>query len=365
MRAARRRAGVAKPRRSPEEQPDRQDEDRREVTEQQRPDRRLRERVHAVHDAAPREEGTQDREREGRDHERDVPGPQEPSLLLDHHGVQIGGRREPRHDRRVLDGIPCPVAAPAEHRVAPPRAGHDADAEERPRHEREVPRRHEPAVPALTEDERRDRVGEGDRGEHVTEVQKRRVQGHERVVLQQRIGTVAVVGRERQADEGVGGRGRHEQQEEAQHREEHGERRRPETRQDGRAADRHEGRRAREDRRPEEDRPFERGPETGERVQERGLARVVLRDVEDREVVGREREHHGKRRDDHERERDRRGDAGRAERPRIPSPGGVDRRPGAPERQEQRGAERAGAEIAGAHGNEVRCAGVAPAFGAV
>ena len=48
----------------------------------------------------------------------DVPDLQHPALLLDHHRVQERGAGQPRHQRRVLDRIPGPVAAPAELGVA-------------------------------------------------------------------------------------------------------------------------------------------------------------------------------------------------------------------------------------------------------
>ena len=78
----------------------------------------------------------------------------------------------------------------------------------------------------------------------------------------------------------------------------------------------------------------------------------------------RESEHHRESGQHHEREADARRDARRVQSARIAPPGGVDRRAGAPEREEQRRAERGRAEIARAHG-AVRCAGVAPVFGAV
>ena len=53
---------------------------------------------------------------------------------------------EPRQQRRVLDRVPAPVAAPAEHLVAPPRAEDDADGEEAPRDERRAARVGEPAL---------------------------------------------------------------------------------------------------------------------------------------------------------------------------------------------------------------------------
>ena len=60
---------------------------------------------------------------------------------------------------------------------------------------------------------------------------------------------------------------------------------------------------AAEDHRPQEDRPLERGPQTGDRVEQRRAGGVVLGDVADREVVAEQRPlHHpggGERGDQH------------------------------------------------------------------
>ena len=156
------RARVAQAVRAPEQEPDGKDEDRHEVAEQERSDRGLRERVHAIDHAASGEEGAKYGQRERRDDESEIPGAQEAAFLLDHHRMQVRGRREPRHDRGVLDRVPRPVATPAEHRVAPPRPGDDPDPEERPGHEREASRRDEPTIASLPEDEGAQRIGEWD-----------------------------------------------------------------------------------------------------------------------------------------------------------------------------------------------------------
>src|SRR5439155_1712660 len=126
-------------------------EDRHEVAEQERSDRGLRERVHAIDHAASGEEGAKYGQRERRDDESEIPGAQEAAFLLDHHRMQVRGRREPRHDRGVLDRIPRPVATQAEHRVAPPGPGDDPDPEERPGQRREASRRDEPTIASLPE----------------------------------------------------------------------------------------------------------------------------------------------------------------------------------------------------------------------
>ena len=110
-------AHIGESRHPPQQKADGEHDDRDEVAEEHRTKRALSERVHGVHDPASREERPEDRERERRDDERQIPGTKQAALLLDHHRVQVRGRDQPRHDRRVLDGIPGPVTAPAEHRV--------------------------------------------------------------------------------------------------------------------------------------------------------------------------------------------------------------------------------------------------------
>ena len=94
----------------------------------------------------PGEERAEDRERERGAQQRQVPDPQHPAPLLHHHRVQVGGAGEPRQERRVLDRVPGPVAAPAEHLVGPPRAEHDADGQEAPGEQRPPPGLDEPAL---------------------------------------------------------------------------------------------------------------------------------------------------------------------------------------------------------------------------
>ena len=121
-------AGRPQPVAPPADEPDGDEHDEAEEAEQQRPDRRLAERVHRVEHARAGEERAEDGEAERGAQQRQVPDPQHPAPLLHHHRVEVGGAGEPRQERRVLDRVPRPVAAPAEHLVAPPRAEHDADA---------------------------------------------------------------------------------------------------------------------------------------------------------------------------------------------------------------------------------------------
>ena len=99
-------------------------------------------------------------ERERDDHEQDVPDLQHPSLLLDHHRVQERRRGEPRHERRVLDRIPCVVPAPADLDVRPVAAEELADPERGPGEQRPAARRDEPALVELAGEQRADRERE-------------------------------------------------------------------------------------------------------------------------------------------------------------------------------------------------------------
>ncbi len=109
------------------------------------------------------------------------------AALLHHHRVDERGGGEPGHERRVLHRVPTPVAAPAEHLVAPPRAEDDPDGEEAPRDQRRPADVGEPPLAETAGDERRDRERERDGHADVPEVEHRRVERHERVVLEQRV----------------------------------------------------------------------------------------------------------------------------------------------------------------------------------
>ena len=68
-----------------------------------------------------------------RDREQHGPALERAAFLGDRQRVHEGGAHQPRHERRILDRIPEPPAAPAEFVVRPPAAERDADGEKRPR----------------------------------------------------------------------------------------------------------------------------------------------------------------------------------------------------------------------------------------
>ena len=135
-----------------------------------------------------------------------------PAALLDEDRVEVGRPAEPGQQRRVLHRVPAPEAAPAEHLVGPPGAEHDADGEEGERHQRPAPALDLPAVPHPARGQHADGEGEGHGEADESDVEERRVDRHQRVVLEERVGPEAL-GHAGRGDERVG-RPDHEAEEE-------------------------------------------------------------------------------------------------------------------------------------------------------
>ena len=240
------------------------------------------------------EEGAEDGEGEGGDGQREVPHPHQPAPLLDQHRVQVGRAAQPGQQRGVLDRVPAPEAAPAEHLVGPPGAEHDADGEEGEGHQRPAPALDLPAVPHPARGQHADGEGEGHGEDDEADVEQRRVDGHQRVVLEERV-RAETLGRAGRGDEGVGGPD-HEAEEEG--RDDVEDERGPADDRVGRlapVAPHEDGRDDGEDEAPQQDGPGQRGPHAGDGVQQRRDRAVVLGHEDQREVVGDERVLHGAR----------------------------------------------------------------------
>ena len=204
----------------PGDEAERHDDDQREEREEPRADLRLDKGVDRLQHTRAGDEGAENGERERRDDQGQVPDPQHASTLLDHHRMDERRAGQPRQEGRVLDRVPGPVAAPAEGLVAPPRTEHDAEGEV-------PPRQHGPPAggdqPALTDpagDERRDRERERHRESDITQIEDRRMERHQDVVLEQRIRAGAVVARRRIERGKRRRRADHQQEEERAHHEE-------------------------------------------------------------------------------------------------------------------------------------------------
>jgi hypothetical protein len=114
--------------------------------------------------------------------------------------VQERGRRQPRHQRRVLDRVPHPVAAPVELVVGPARAQHDPEAERAPGGQGERPRRPDPLRVEPARDQGRHRERERDGEQRVARIEHRRVDHHPGVA-QQRVQPGALADHPRRARE--------------------------------------------------------------------------------------------------------------------------------------------------------------------
>ena len=106
------------------------------------------------------------------------------------HGEAVDERdaHDPRQQAGVLDGVPTPVAAPAEHDVRPDGAKADAHAQEEPGEQRVALRAHDPFLRRIVHDDSRDGVRERDGETRVAHEQSGRMDGHG-PVLQQRVHT--------------------------------------------------------------------------------------------------------------------------------------------------------------------------------
>ncbi len=161
---------------------DRDGRDDRDVADEPPPHARDDERVDRRREARAREERADDAEHVGERDERDVPDLEHALLLLHDHRVQEGRGRQPRDQRGVLDRVPAPEAAPADLLVGPLGAQQHADAEREPGHERPAPHGLQPASVGAAADERGHRERERDREADVAEVEQRRVREHVRVL---------------------------------------------------------------------------------------------------------------------------------------------------------------------------------------
>ena len=200
--------------------------------------------------------------------------------------MDVGGAGEPGEERGVLDRIPTPVTAPAEDLVAPPRAEDDPGGQEAPREQRPASGDEQPPLTDASGDQRTDREGERNGEADVAEVEHRRMERDQRVVLEQRVRSGAVVADgHRHGAERVGGP--HHQREEEDAGGEHGQQRPtgqlvvqaiPEPVGDQRRV-------ARQHQRPQQDRTLERRPHRRHVEQRRRPRRPVVGHVLHREVT--------------------------------------------------------------------------------
>ena len=219
--------------------------------------------------------------------------------------MKVGRPAQPWEEGGILHGVPAPEASPPEHLVGPPRAEDDPDREGGEGEQRPTAALDLPPIADPAGGQHADGEGEGHGESDEADVEKRGMDGHEWVVLEERVGPQPR--RDvRRGDERVRRAHHHPEEEGGDHVEHQGGP--PDDRvgdESPVAPDENDGEDA-EDQAPQEDRSGQGGPQPGEGVQQRGHLAVVLRHEDDGEVVGDEGMLHGDRRQQRADEHDRR-----------------------------------------------------------
>src|SRR5215813_15536778 len=105
--------------------------------------------------------------------------------------MQEGSSCEPREERRVLDWIPSPIAAPAQYRVCPVSTEENPAGEEAPGDHRPAARNVNPFLAGILHDQCAECKGKRHSESNVSEVQHRGMNHHLRI-LEQRIKPIAI-----------------------------------------------------------------------------------------------------------------------------------------------------------------------------
>ncbi len=153
--------------------------------------RGLREGVNRIQHAAASQVRPEDGEPERGEDQPHVPDLQHAALLLHHDRVQEGGASEPGQQGRVLDRVPSPVSAPAEHVIGPVRAQSNATGEQSPGHHRPAARDVDPFVAWVLHYQGAERKRKGNGESDVAQVEHGRMNHH---LLEQGGQSVAVGG---------------------------------------------------------------------------------------------------------------------------------------------------------------------------
>ena len=106
--------------------------------------------------------------------------------LVDGKAVDKRDADQPRQKRHVFDGVPAPVAAPAQDHVRPHGPQSDAERQKHPRRQGKALAAKHPSAVAPANDAGGDRVGKRHRQTRIAQEEHRRVNGH-RPMLQQAV----------------------------------------------------------------------------------------------------------------------------------------------------------------------------------
>ena len=101
--------------------------------------------------------------------------------------MDVSSSCQPWNERCVLHWVPRPYATPAQYFVTPPRTQDDAEREKAPRKQSPSTSFYEPTLSNTTSNECTNRKSKWHSHAYVSQIQNRRMEHHQDVVLQQRI----------------------------------------------------------------------------------------------------------------------------------------------------------------------------------
>ena len=147
--------------------------------------------MHRADNSATGQERSEYCEPKCREDQPHVPGLQHAAFFLHHHGMQKGSAGEPRHQRRVLNRVPGPVASPAEDGIGPVRAKKNSAGEKSPGHHRPAAGDVDPLLARILHRQCAQSKGKRNSESHIAEIKHRRM-NHHLGILQQRIQPVSI-----------------------------------------------------------------------------------------------------------------------------------------------------------------------------
>ena len=168
---------------APSNEANRDNNDDCEKCQQPRPNCALAKCMNAVEHARPSEECAEDREAERGYQQRQVPHSKHSAAFLHEHRMDVCRCSKPRQERRVFNWVPRPHPTPAQHLVTPPSTKDDADGEKPPGKQCPTAGCKQPTFADPACNQRSNRECEWNCHAYVSQIQQRRMEHHEQVIL--------------------------------------------------------------------------------------------------------------------------------------------------------------------------------------
>ncbi|CAB4705027.1 unannotated protein [freshwater metagenome] len=148
--------------------------------------------MNAVEYARPSEKRAEDGETKCGHQQRQVPHSKHSSAFLHEHRVDVCRCSDPRQERRIFNWVPRPHTAPAKHLVTPPSTKNDADGEKPPGKQCPTTCCKQPSFANPARNQSSDCKCEGNCHAYITQIQHRRMEHDEQVILQKWVRAGAV-----------------------------------------------------------------------------------------------------------------------------------------------------------------------------